>query len=227
MRFKDVFSIIGPSMVGPSSSHTAGAARMGRVARQLLGAPPKKAEIIFFGSFAETYRGHGTDLAIVGGILDMATDDPRIPRSLELAEEAGLDVTIRTGSAITVHPNTAKMILSDGTRVVEVIGASIGGGNIEILSVDGFDVKFIAMYPTICVYHKDRPGFIAELTAVLSRRGINIGTMDVDRKQRNGDALTVIEVDSNITSEVKEEILALSDVEDVRIVDLEGGEAAS
>jgi len=227
MRFKDVFSIIGPSMVGPSSSHTAGAARMGRVARQLLGSQPVKAEIVFYGSFADTYRGHGTDLAIVGGILDMATDDLRIPDSLKLAEEAGIQVTIRTGTAVTSHPNTAKMTLWSDSRTVEVIGASIGGGNIEVLGVDGFDVKFIAMYPTVCVYHTDRPGMLAELTGVLSRAGINIGHMDVDRKQRNGEALTVIEADSSFPDEAVAEILGLKDVTDVRIVDLEGGESAT
>lgn len=224
MRFKDVFSIIGPSMVGPSSSHTAGAARMGRVARQLLGTQPATADIVFYGSFADTYRGHGTDLAIVGGILDMSTDDLRIPDSLKLAGEAGIQVTIRTGTAVTTHPNTAKMTLRSDSRTVEVVGASIGGGNIEVLGVDGFDVKFIAMYPTICVYHTDRPGMVAELTAVLSRAGVNIGHMDLDRKQRNGEALTVIEADTRVTDQVIEEILGLNDVTDVRIVDLEGGD---
>lgn len=227
MRFKDVFSIIGPAMVGPSSSHTAGAARLGRVARQLLGETPVRAEVTFYGSFADTYRGHGTDLAIVGGLLDMATDDLRIPRSLELAEAAGIDVVLRQGKAVTAHPNTARLRLEGATRAAEMIGASIGGGNIEVVGVDGFDVKFIAMYPTACVYHRDRPGMVAEMTALLSRAGINIGHMDVDRKGRSGEALTVIEADSPFPAEVAAALRQLADVCDVRVVDLGESGAAS
>lgn len=224
MRFKDVFSIIGPSMVGPSSSHTAGAARLGRVARQLLGGKPDRADIVFYGSFADTYRGHGTDLAIVGGILDWATDDLRIAQSLQYAETAGMQVNIKAGKAVTAHPNTARITLSNGMREVELIGASIGGGNIEVHSVDGFDVKFIAMYPTLCIYHRDRPGMLAELTATLSHSGVNIGHMDVDRKGRNGEALTVIEADSAIDGHLRKRLCCLQDVTDVRIVDLEAGD---
>ncbi|HZG76709.1 MAG TPA: L-serine ammonia-lyase, iron-sulfur-dependent subunit beta [Paenibacillus sp.] len=227
MRFKDVFSIIGPSMVGPSSSHTAGAARLGRVARQLLGEAPVRAEIVFYGSFADTYRGHGTDLAIVGGLLDWATDDLRIAQSLQHAEAAGLAVSIKAGKAVTAHPNTAKITLNGATRAVELLGASIGGGNIEVHAVDGFDVKFIAMYPTLCVYHKDRPGMLAEMTTALSRAGVNIGHMDVDRKGRNGEAMTVFEVDTPITGELLATLRQLQDVADVRLVDLEAGVGAS
>jgi len=225
MRFKDVFSIIGPSMVGPSSSHTAGAARLGRVARQLLGETPKRAEIVFYGSFADTYKGHGTDLAVVGGLLDWATDDLRIAKSLEYAEAAGLSVAIRSGKAVVAHPNTARISLEGERRRVELVGASIGGGNIEVHGVDGFDVKFIAMYPTLCVYHLDRPGMLAELTATLSRAGVNIGHMDVDRKGRHGEALTVIEVDTPISAELLAQVGSLQDVSDVRLVDLEAGAA--
>lgn len=225
MRFKDVFSIIGPSMVGPSSSHTAGAARLGRVARQLLGEMPTRAEIVFYGSFADTYQGHGTDLAIVGGLLDWATDDLRIAQSFRHAEEAGLSVAIKAGKQIVSHPNTARIALSGAARSVELIGASIGGGNIEVHGVDGFDVKFIAMYPTLLVYHQDRPGMLAELTAALSREGINIGHMDVDRKGRHAEALTVIEADAPIPGELLARLRSLQDVSDARVVDLEAGGA--
>jgi len=229
MRFKDVFSIIGPAMIGPSSSHTAGAARIGRVARQLLGEAPRRAEIVFYGSFADTYRGHGTDLAVVGGLMDWATDDPRIADSLRLAGEAGLDVTIRTGRLAAVHPNTVRIDLAGERRASRVQAASIGGGNIEVHAVDGFDVKFTAMYPTLLVYHRDRPGMIAELAALLSGEGINIGYMDVDRKRRNGDALTVVEADAPLGADLAARIAALKDVTDVRTVDLaaeSGGKAA-
>jgi L-serine dehydratase len=220
MRFKDVFSIIGPAMVGPSSSHTAGAVRIGRVARHILGDLPEKADILFYGSFADTYRGHGTDLAIVGGLLDFDTDDSRIPSSLAIAEHLGIDIAFKEGKGQFPHPNTAKVIVRCGEREVIVTGASIGGGNIEVLGVNEFDVKFTAMYPTLILFHNDRPGMIADVTRVLSRENVNIGHMSVDRKGRSGEALTVIDTDNTLTEDVIREIAQLATVRDVRLVDL-------
>ncbi|WP_248927099.1 L-serine ammonia-lyase, iron-sulfur-dependent subunit beta [Paenibacillus hamazuiensis] len=224
MRFKDVFSIIGPAMVGPSSSHTAGAVRLGRVARELLGCTPERADIAFFGSFADTYRGHGTDLAVAAGLLGCDTDDMRIPQSLELAVEAGMQVFFRSGRGLAAHPNTAEIRLIAGDREVHMRGASIGGGNIEIENVNGFDVRFSAMYPTLLVFHADRPGMIAAIAGMLGRENINIGSMDLDRKGRSGAALTAIESDSGFAPELLERLSALSDVTDVRVIDItEGG----
>jgi L-serine dehydratase len=223
MRFKDVFSIIGPAMVGPSSSHTAGAVRLGRVARRLLGSLPEKAEIVFYRSFADTYRGHGTDLAVVSGIMDYDTDDVRIPLSLDLAAEAGIQVLIRAGKGLAAHPNTAEIRLAAGERKVVVRGASIGGGNIEIESINDFDIRFSAMYPTLLVFHADRPGMIAEVTGLLSREQINIGCMDLDRKGRNGDALTAIESDNGFAPELLNRLTALPDVTEVRVIDITEG----
>ncbi|MFB7812569.1 L-serine ammonia-lyase, iron-sulfur-dependent subunit beta [Paenibacillus chitinolyticus] len=220
MRFKDVFSIIGPSMIGPSSSHTAGAIRLGRVARQLFGQQPDKAELTFYGSFADTYRGHGTDLAIVGGLLDYETDNSRIPDSLEDAEAAGVEIVFHTSKGLTVHPNTAKIVLYAGGQELSMVGASIGGGNIEILGVNQFDLKFTGEFPTLVVSHHDRPGMIADITAILQKHNVNIGYMDLDRKGRDGDAMTVIEADSVITDDLIGEILRLSEVDGVKIVDL-------
>lgn len=222
MRFKDVFSIIGPAMVGPSSSHTAGAVRIGRVARHILGELPEKADIWFYGSFADTYQGHGTDLAIVGGLLDFDTDDARIPSSLTIAGQLGFDIAFKEGKGQFPHPNTAKLIVAASGREVTVTAASIGGGNIEVLGVNEFDVKFTAMYPTLILFHDDRPGMIADVTRVLSRENVNIGHMSVDRKGRSGEALTVIDTDNSITGEVIAEIAQLSTVRDVRLVDLTG-----
>lgn len=229
MRFKDVFSIIGPAMVGPSSSHTAGAVRIGRVARHILGDLPEKADILFYGSFADTYRGHGTDLAIVGGLLDFDTDDSRIPSSLAIAGHLGMDIAFKEGKGQFPHPNTAKLIVRRGEREVTVVGASIGGGNIEMLGVNEFDVKFTAMYPTLILFHDDRPGMIADVTRVLSRENVNIGHMSVDRKGRSGEALTVIDTDNSLTEDVIQEIARLATVRDVRLVDLtaNGGSEAS
>ncbi len=220
MRFKDVFSIIGPSMIGPSSSHTAGAIRLGRVARQLLGEQPLKAEITLYGSFADTYRGHGTDLALVGGILDFETDDPRIPQASDEAEALGVAVAFHISKDKADHPNTVGIVLTSESRKVSMRGASIGGGNVEIINVDQFDVKFTANYPTLVISHHDRPGMIADITTLLGSNLINIGFMDLDRKGRNREAMTVIETDASIPATLIEQILRLNMITDVRKVDL-------
>jgi L-serine dehydratase len=222
MRFKDVFSIIGPSMIGPSSSHTAGAARLGRAARKLFGALPEEVLITFYGSFAETYRGHGTDVAIVGGILDYETDDPRIPDSLKTAQALGIPVRFTVSKEHQPHPNTAKMVLRGDGREVTVVGASIGGGNIEIGHVDSFDVRFSGMYPTLVITHADRTGFIADAARVLAQNEVNIGYMVVDRKGRNEEAMTVLEIDNSPSGEVLNELSGLRGVREVRLIDMTG-----
>lgn len=134
MKYKSVFDIIGPVMIGPSSSHTAGAARIGRVARTLFGKRPTKVVVSLYGSFAQTYKGHGTDVALIGGILDFDTFDQRIPQSLDLAKKEGIDVTFVEEAAITDHPNTARIKMSDGLKEIEVVGISIGGGKFKLRS---------------------------------------------------------------------------------------------
>lgn len=223
MRFKDVFSIIGPAMVGPSSSHTAGAVRLGRTARQLFGPMPAQADITFYGSFADTYQGHGTDLAIIGGLLDYDTDDLRIPHSIRTAEQLGMVIRFIKGRAQVKHPNTAKITLKSGQLQLVLIGSSIGGGNIEISSVNGFDVHFTSMYPTLAIVHDDRPGMIADVTNIFKREHVNIGHMDVDRKGRNKDAMTVLEVDSIISEEMIRELEALPYVQEVKMINLTNG----
>ncbi|BBI36286.1 L-serine ammonia-lyase, iron-sulfur-dependent subunit beta [Cohnella abietis] len=220
MRFKDVFSIIGPSMIGPSSSHTAGAARLGRTARQAMGGLPQEADIILYGSFADTYRGHGTDLAIVAGLLDYDTDDERIRDALDLAAAAGLLVRFKEGRKPDVHPNTATITMRLGDTNVSVTGRSIGGGNVEIVGIDRFDVKFTANYPTLLIYHEDRYGMVSEVTEILKNAHVNISYMEVDREARNGEALTVIESDQRIREEVIERIRELTNVRRVSVIDL-------
>ncbi|MHA0858239.1 L-serine ammonia-lyase, iron-sulfur-dependent subunit beta [Paenibacillus sp. CMAA1364] len=222
MRFKDVFSIIGPSMIGPSSSHTAGAVRLGRTARQIAGKLPDIVDIHFYGSFADTYRGHGTDLAIVGGLLDYDTDDHRIKDAINIAEENGMKVKFHTDEMPKpgVHPNTAMLILKCGDQVTRVMGCSIGGGSVEITSVNQFDVKFTAIYPTLLIFHDDKPGMIARMTDILNLTNTNIGYMEVDRKSRNGDVLTVIESDDSINPEVIQQITSLTHVNQVCVIDL-------
>lgn len=220
MRFKDVFAIIGPAMVGPSSSHTAGAARLGRAARQLLGCQPDRAEITFYGSFAETYQGHCTDLAIVGGILDYDTDDSRLVTSMEDAEKLGIQIEFKVGYGNYGHPNTANIVLSKDEKQLTMKGASIGGGNIEVSKVDGYDVRFTGNYPTLVVTHIDRPGMLAEITGLLQREGVNIGHLSLDRKGRSGEALTVIEMDNPITSQLILGLQNMEQVKEVRTVEL-------
>lgn len=220
MRFKDVFSIIGPSMVGPSSSHTAGAVRIGLAARQALGEPPLEADILLYGSFAQTYRGHGTDLALIAGLLGYSTDDDRIPDAYRQAELAGLLVRIQPEKRPEVHPNTAALTLRGRTERIRAKGRSIGGGNVEIVGIDRFDVKFAAAQPTLLVFHADRSGMVAEVSGVLTRAQVNISHMQVDRESRNGAALTVVECDQLPGGEALREIGRIAGVGKVRLIDL-------
>ncbi|MCQ6265754.1 L-serine ammonia-lyase, iron-sulfur-dependent subunit beta [Fictibacillus sp. WQ 8-8] len=215
MKYKSVFDIIGPVMIGPSSSHTAGAARIGRVARHLFGRKPEYAHISFYGSFAKTYRGHGTDVAIVGGILDFDTFDTRIVDALSLAEEQGIDIKMTEEDALTDHPNTAKIILGDQNGKIEMVGISIGGGKIEIVELNGFELKLSGNHPAMLIVHNDRYGAIAGVANILAKHQINIGHMRVSRKEKGQEALMIIEVDQNIDPVLIEEIESLPIVQQV------------
>lgn len=227
MRFKDVFSIIGPSMIGPSSSHTAGAVRIGKVARHLADGLPDRADIYLYGSFAETYRGHGTDLALVGGLLDFQTDDARIKDSLAIANSAGMKVTFHPETKPLpphIHPNTAKLVIQLADQVYEIVGCSIGGGNIEIVQINQYDIKFTASYPTLLIFHEDRTGMIALMTHILQQYDANIGFMKVERKSRSGDVLTVIELDELKEQEILKHLRMLPNVRAVHFIHLGEGE---
>ena len=198
-----VFDMIGPIMIGPSSSHTAGVVRIGRAARKLLGNTPKEAEIIFYNSFARTYEGHGSDRAIVAGLLDFKTDDPRIKDSLQLAAEQHLKYTFKSiGNASTLHPNTIRirLNLSDGNERLEVLGESRGGGLINIAEVNGFKADFSASLHTLIITADDIKGSIAFIADVLAHDDCNIANMSVSRKGKNDVACLVIEMDSGIKS---------------------------
>ena len=191
-----VFDIIGPIMVGPSSSHTAGAVRLGLVARAILGRQPADATIELHGSFAQTGQGHGTDRGIVAGLLGMATDDPALRRSFELAAAAGLAFRFETVDlGEEAHPNTARLTVGDGQRSVQITGCSIGGGMVEITHVDGYDVRFGCEFDTLLVLAEDRPGTINQVTGWLARQGVNIAFLRVERDRRGGDAIMIIETD--------------------------------
>lgn len=197
--------MIGPVMIGPSSSHTAGVVRIGRVARKILGEQPAEAVITFYNSFARTYEGHGSDRAILAGLLDYKTDDERIRGALEEAEKANLRYTFKSiGNASVFHPNTIKLELKAGDKVVEVVGESLGGGVINIPTYNGFTANFSAALHTLIITAKDVKGSIAFISSVLANDKCNIGTMSVSRKGRNDVACLVIEMDSGIQPIVKE-----------------------
>jgi L-serine dehydratase len=194
-----VFDMIGPIMIGPSSSHTAGVVRIGRVARRLLGTMPERAEITFYNSFARTYEGHGSDRAIIAGLLDFKTDDLRIKESLDLAGKAGLNFLFKSvGNASTMHPNTIKLNLTEGERKVELIGESRGGGMINIAEVNGFKADFTANLHTLIITASDVKGSIAFIADVLAHDDCNIASMSVSRRGRHEVACLVIEMDSGV-----------------------------
>ncbi len=209
----NVFDILGPVMIGPSSSHTAGAARIGRITLALLGAPAVRADILLHGSFAKTYRGHGTDKALIAGIMGMETDDERIRFAPELAQDAGLQVNISTGEIEGAHPNTARITLTDAEgRQVSLQGSSIGGGNILITQVNGMEVQITGQYPTLIVLHRDAPGTIAAVTEVVAETGANICSFRLSREAKGGDAVMNIELDSLTNRSLKEQIQALPNI---------------
>ena len=209
----NVFDIIGPIMIGPSSSHTAGAARIGRMAGALLGAPAVQAEIRLHGAFAKTYRGHGTDKALIAGILGMKPDDARLRDSPALAKQAGLSVTIIPDHIESAHPNTALIALTaaDGRRV-SVQGASVGGGNILITRVNGMAVEITGQYASLIVLHRDAPGTIAAVTDCLGSYGVNICNFRLAREQKGGTAVMTIETDGSIDRALNEKIRALPNI---------------
>ena len=188
----NVFDILGPVMIGPSSSHTAGAARIGLMTRALLGKTPVKAHIFLHGSFAKTYKGHGTDKALVAGILGMQTDDERIRFSLDVAKKEGLEIQIETGELENTHPNTAEITLTaaDGEKV-SLRGSSIGGGNILITRVNGMEVALTGQNPALIVLHKDAPGTIAAVTELMAEYGGNICNFHLARETKGKGEFTV------------------------------------
>ena len=218
-----IFDILGPVMVGPSSSHTAGAVKIGLVARQLLGKQPKKAEIYLSGSFAATGEGHGTDRAIVAGLLGMKPDDMRIPDSYEVAKEAGMEFTMGKKEIRGAHPNTALMILeADGAAPLKNQAYSIGGGRIRVSMLDDMDVNFSAEINTLIVHNVDQPGCVADVANVLSRKKINIATMQLFRDKRGGFAVMVVETDQIIPEQALEWLRGMEGILKVTFLNVSG-----
>ena len=206
-----IFDMIGPVMIGPSSSHTAGVVRIGLVARRILGAPPTTAKITFYNSFARTYEGHGSDRAIVAGLLGYPTDDERIRDAFTHANAAGLAFEFQgIGNASTLHPNTIRVeIAAPDGRTVEVVGQSRGGGVVGIVEVDGFGCNFTGNLHTLIIDAEDRPGSIAFIADVIAHDDCNIATMSVSRRGKHDLARQFIEMDSELRPLTLEYLRAL------------------
>ncbi len=206
----DIFDLIGPIMVGPSSSHTAGAVRIGLVARKILGEPPTVAHLGLHGSFADTGQGHGTDQALIAGLLGMAPDDRRIPMSFELARQTNLAYTFEKTTLRGAHPNSVRVQLTGQSgKQLDLIAASIGGGRIEIRELDGIELSFSGEQPTLIVTNEDQPGCAAEVTRVLAEKGVNIATFQMNRSVRGGEATMVIVCDAEIYARTADAIRQL------------------
>ena len=208
-----VFDILGPVMVGPSSSHTAGACRLAMVARALLDEKPVKAYIRLYGSFAKTYQGHCTDRAIIGGLLGYSPDDDRLRDSFSYADKEGLSYSFSEAESENLHPNSADLILEGKTKKVTVTASSIGGGAIKVVKINGADVDFSAEYPTTILFHKDVRGIIAKYSELFARYGVNIAFMRVYRHKIGSDAITVLESDQSISEELLEKLRSIENVD--------------
>jgi len=217
----NLFDIIGPVMIGPSSSHTAGACRLGLLARGILGERPAEAEILLHGSFAHTYKGHGTDRALLAGLMGWQPDDPRIRDALRLAGEQKLVysfASVDLGSL--AHPNSVVFRLKgENGNTCEVTGASTGGGQIMVTNVDGFPVELRGVLPALFVPHRDEPGVIALVSTILAQNQINIASMRVFREGKGETASMVIECDQVVPAAVITRLEQLGPVKLVRFVD--------
>ncbi|WKY48795.1 L-serine ammonia-lyase, iron-sulfur-dependent subunit beta [Eubacteriaceae bacterium ES3] len=209
----NVFDIIGPIMVGPSSSHTAGAVRIGRIAGAVCGRQPVSVRIELFGSFAKTYRGHGTDKAIIAGLMGMLPDDERIRESLNISEEVKMKYEFIQSNKKDIHPNTALITMIDEEGKESVVqGSSVGGGRIVVNRINDINVEFDGDFYTFLIPHYDSPGVIATVTKLLAEHGLNIGKMNMFRSHRGGEAMMVIETDQPAGQEMASEIEKMENV---------------
>jgi L-serine dehydratase len=217
-----IFEVIGPIMIGPSSSHTAGAARLSWVARQIVGKKYHRVSFGLHGSFAKTYKGHGTDLALVAGALGMNADDERLKDSFTIAKEQGLSYDFYEVELNNVHSNTVQInfYMEDGTKR-EIIGSSIGGARIVIVKIDGFRIEYAALSNAIIIRQQDKKGTVSKVSGILAGYDINIGTMKLSRSNKGGEAFCIIETDQSIPQAVVTAIAAVGEVQHVQAINLE------
>ena len=210
---------MGPVMVGPSSSHTAGTARLGRVAYEILDEDPSEVHFYLHPPLAATYRGHGSDFALVGGSIGLNVDDPRIPEAIRIAEQMGVEIEFSEEDQGDVHPNSVRIEIKGGNRTVEIMGSSIGGGVIEVFKINGFQTRFKGDSPSLLLFYRDRPGMISEVTGIIAEEGINIASLYCSRKQRGKEAFMQIDVDSPPSADAIRRICALPDMAEARYLD--------
>lgn len=217
MKEYSVFDILGPIMIGPSSSHTAGAVRLGKIARAIAEESKlKKVVFLLHGSFSETYKGHGTDKALIAGILGMEPWDDRIKDSFKIAKEHGIEFEFKGADLGDVHPNTVKFLITkaDG-ETISVMGSSVGGGNINIIEINGSSVDFKGNYPTLIISHKDVPGMISKITTMIYENNINIAFLKVYRNSRGFSAKMIIETDTLVSEEIIDKIQEVENIKSV------------
>nr|WP_228551113.1 L-serine ammonia-lyase, iron-sulfur-dependent subunit beta [Sporosarcina cascadiensis] len=221
-KYHSAYEIIGPVMIGPSSSHTAGAVRIGNVANQLLNEQPLFAKFSLMGSFAKTYQGHGTDLALLAGVMGFTTTDDRIPDAKECAEETGLQYEFTNRVLGSYHPNSVLVELKGQTRKVKVLASSLGGGKIEVQELNDYPLKFSGERPALIIFHTDKKGVIADLLGILSKKGINIARMANERFAIGGPAITICEIDTQVGEEMLAELKRdVPIIDDILLVETE------
>ncbi|MBS4535002.1 L-serine ammonia-lyase, iron-sulfur-dependent subunit beta [Clostridium sp. D2Q-14] len=207
MKNYSAFEIIGPRMIGPSSSHTAGAAKLGKIALLFVKDDIERVDFLLHGSFAETYKGHGTDRALMAGLLGINEDDESLRYSLDIAKEKGINYKFIPTDLGEVHPNTVKFIIYGvNGEIVEVIGSSVGGGSVKIIEINGMKLEVIGEYPTLITKHLDVPGAVASISKILAEEEINIAYMNVFRQDKGKDALMVIESDHKLDEHLVERL---------------------
>ena len=220
MSFISVFDVLGPNMIGPSSSHTAGAAKIAYLAQKMITGPLMQVDFTLYGSFARTYRGHGTDRALLGGIMGFTTDDMRIRNSFDIAENEGIAFQFQPNEEETdVHPNTVDIhMVNKAGQEMTVRGESLGGGKVRISRINKVQVDFTGEYSAVIVIQKDRPGVVAHITKALSDRNVNIAFMRLFREGKGDIAYTIVESDGHLPENIREELLKNEHVHDVMIV---------
>lgn len=220
MKDYTIFDIIGPIMIGPSSSHTAGACRIGYTGHHIIKEDIVDVTFTLYGSFAKTYKGHGTDKALLGGVLGFKPDDSRIVKAFELARDRGLTYRFEPSDKEAAHPNTVLMTLTTATgKVWRIIGESIGGGKMQITKINDIDILFTGMYNTLITHHKDSPGLLANITRTISQDQINIANMKLYREAKGMKAIGIIEMDDNVNIGILEKINQIDGVSYVNLIE--------
>ena len=213
-----LLDMIGPVMIGPSSSHTAGACRLALLTRHALIYEPERSTLMLHGSFAKTAKGHGTDLALAAGLMGYYPDDSRLPNALKLAAAQGLDISFATKDLGDVHPNTVSIALANAKEKVEMVGSSLGGGLVRIFKVNGFEVNFSGAHHTLLLEHEDKPGVIARVARVIADDEVNIATLHCARRKRGGSAMMSVEVDRRLSQYVLDYLTHVSYIRWLRLL---------